>query len=177
MFAQVRLTRVFGIPIKIDMSWFIVFALIAWTLAFGYFPYKYPHLTAFQGWTMGITGALMLFVSVLIHELCHCYVARRNGIPIRGVTLFIFGGVSEMVEEPPSPGAEFLMAGAGPLGEHPAGHADGVRHAGAAGPGGRRPRVRRSELSRFHQLGACHLQSHPRVSARRRGLCAPSCGR
>jgi len=114
-FGQVRLTSIFGIPIKLDMSWFIVFVLIAWTLAFSLFPSEYPDLSGVQVWIMGIAGSLLLFASVLIHELCHCYIARQNGISIRGVTLFIFGGVSEMVEEPPNPRAEFLMAAAGPL--------------------------------------------------------------
>ena len=119
-FSQIRLVRVFGIQIKLDMSWFIIFALLAWTLATMVFPSAFPpdtfpDLTAADFWLMGIVSALLLFVSVLIHELCHCYVARRHGMPIRGITLFIFGGVSELVEEPPNPRAEFMMAGAGPL--------------------------------------------------------------
>ena len=119
-FTQFRLTRVFGIPIKLDMSWFIIFALLAWTLATSgfpsFFPAKdYPGMTPADFWLMGTLSALLLFVSVLVHELCHCYVARGHEIPIKGITLFIFGGVSEMVEEPPNPRAEFLMAGAGPL--------------------------------------------------------------
>jgi Zn-dependent protease/CBS domain-containing protein len=119
-FSQIRLVRVFGIPIKLDMSWFIIFALLGWTLATMVFPSAFPadtfpDLTTADFWLMGIVSALLLFVSVLVHELCHCYVARSHGIPIRGITLFIFGGVSELVEEPPNPRAEFMMAGAGPL--------------------------------------------------------------
>ncbi len=115
LFAQVRLARLFGIPIKLDLSWFIIFVLVAWTLVVGYFPAMYPQLSSGQLWIMGIVGSLLLFASVLVHELCHCYVARRYGIPIRGVTLFIFGGVAEMGQEPANPKSEFLMAGAGPV--------------------------------------------------------------
>lgn len=112
---QIRLFKVLGIPIKLDYSWFIIFLLITWTLAGGYFPQHYPDLTTTAYWIMGIVASLFLFFSVLFHELCHSYVAKRSGIPIRGITLFIFGGVAEITKEPPDPKTEFKVAVAGPL--------------------------------------------------------------
>jgi Zn-dependent protease/CBS domain-containing protein len=112
---QFTVGRIFGLPIKLDMSWFIIFALVAWSLAVGVFPFEYPTLSPVTFWLMGLVSAFFLFVSVLVHELMHCVAARQHGIPIRGITLFIFGGVSEMGQEPPNPRAEFVMAAAGPL--------------------------------------------------------------
>ena len=109
------LFRVFGITIRLDASWFLVAVLITWSLARGVFPRTQPGLSGATYWAMGAAGALGLFLSVLVHEFAHALVARRKGIPIRGITLFLFGGVAEMEAEPPSAKAEFLMAGAGPL--------------------------------------------------------------
>jgi Zn-dependent protease len=106
--------RVFGIPIRVDPSWFIVAVLFTWTFATSLFPQRVPGLEPAVYWWMGITGALGLFVSVLLHELGHALVARRFGIGMRGITLFIFGGVAEMADEPPHPRAEFWVAVAGP---------------------------------------------------------------
>lgn len=115
MIKKIELTRIFDIPIKLDLSWFIILAFITWTLATGYFPSKYPELDKFTYLIMGLLSALLLFVSVLLHELSHALVARRNNIPIRGITLFIFGGIAEMDQEPPTARSEILMAVAGPL--------------------------------------------------------------
>ncbi len=115
MIKKIELTKIFDIPIKLDLSWFIILAFITWTLASGYFPSKYPELDKFIYLIMGLFSALLLFVSVLLHELSHALVARRNNIPIRGITLFIFGGVAEMDQEPPTARSEILMAAAGPL--------------------------------------------------------------
>lgn len=109
------LFKILGIDIRIDVSWLLLFLLITWSLARGVFPLRYEDLPREIYWWMGLAGALGLFASILIHELCHSVVARRLGIPIRGITLFIFGGVSEMTDEPPSPRAEALMAIVGPL--------------------------------------------------------------
>ena len=112
---QIELIRIFNIPIKLDLSWFIIVAFISWTLALGYFPHKYPDLDKSIYWIMGISSALLLFVSVLLHELSHSIVAKKNNIPIKGITLFIFGGVAEMTEEPTTAKSEIKMAVAGPI--------------------------------------------------------------
>jgi Zn-dependent protease/predicted transcriptional regulator len=104
-----------GIPVRIHYTLWIVFALIAWSLARGYMPQQYPGLDLATYWGIGITSAIILFASVLVHELSHSYVAKKNGLPIARITLFFFGGVSEMTEEPQDPGLEIRMAAAGPL--------------------------------------------------------------
>ncbi len=109
------LFQIFGVTIRLDLSWFVIVALIAWSLADNFFPGTYAGLSINTYWGMGVVGALGLFASVLVHELAHALAARRVGLSIRGITLFIFGGVAEMDEEPSSPGAEFLVAIAGPL--------------------------------------------------------------
>jgi len=111
----ITLFRLFGFAVRIDTSWIFIAALVIWSLAVGLFPGRYPHLDSRAYWIMGVAGGIGLFGSIIFHELCHSLVARRFGIEMRGITLFIFGGVAEMGDEPPSPRAEFLMAGAGPL--------------------------------------------------------------
>lgn len=112
---QTTLFRIFGIEIKLDFSWIFIAVLIAWSLASGYFPSLYEGLQITTYWWMGIVAAIGLFFSIVFHELSHSLVARRYGIPIKGITLFIFGGVAEMASEPKSARAEFMMAVAGPL--------------------------------------------------------------
>ena len=107
--------RALGIPIRIHASWFLVFVFVTWSLATGYLPGALPGLSASRYWGMGAVAALLLFVSVLLHELGHSYVAQRYRIPIGQITLFLFGGIAQMRKEPPSPKAEFLIAMAGPL--------------------------------------------------------------
>jgi len=109
------LFKLFGFKVKIDLSWLILGLLITWTLAKGLFPHLYKELPATTYWVMGIAGALGLLFSIVFHELWHSLIARKFGLPMRGITLFIFGGVAEMTEEPPSPKAEFFMAVAGPI--------------------------------------------------------------
>jgi len=110
----IRLGRILDIPISIDMSWFVIFALIVYTLAQFYFPNVNPDFTTAERWFAGVIAALMLFGSVLLHELMHSYVAKQNRIEIGGITLFIFGGVSRMKTEPRTPETELKMAIAGP---------------------------------------------------------------
>ena len=110
-----KIGRVLGIPIHVHASWFVVFFFVSWSLATGYLPETLPGLSAARYWGMGGIAALLLFLSVLLHELGHSYVALRYQIPIKQITLFIFGGMAHMGKEPPSPRAELLIAIAGPL--------------------------------------------------------------
>jgi Zn-dependent protease len=111
----ISLGRILGIPIQLDYSWFLVFVLVAWTLAAGYFPAEFKNWPAAEYWIVGIVTAVMFFLSVVLHELGHAVVARRYQIPVSSIKLFIFGGVSQIEHEPPSAGAEFWMAVVGPL--------------------------------------------------------------
>lgn len=112
---SIELFKVFGFSIRLDPSWFIVAVLLTWTFATSAFPAQVPGLSPPVYWGMGVAAALGLFASVILHELSHSVVARRFGLTIRGITLFIFGGVAEMTSEPPSPKAEFWIAIAGPV--------------------------------------------------------------
>jgi Zn-dependent protease len=109
------LGRVFGIELKLDYSWFIIFALVAWSLGGYYFPMTHPGWPTVLYWTMGVTTALLFFASVVAHELAHSFVSQAYGVPVRDITLFIFGGAAQITEEPRSARAEFLMALAGPV--------------------------------------------------------------
>lgn len=111
----IRLFRIFGIEISLDFSWFIIFFLVTWSLASGYFPFKYPFFTAGTYWMMGVISSLLLFVTVLMHELTHSVVANNNGLNIRGIKLFVFGGVAQLSREPQSARVEFDVAIAGPI--------------------------------------------------------------
>jgi Zn-dependent protease/CBS domain-containing protein len=111
----IPLVRIFGIHIKLHYSWFIVFALITWALAVSYFPSEYPNWASATYWGIGLATSLLFFLSVLIHELAHSVIAQGAGIPIKSITLFVFGGVSQMTKEPEQPAVEFRMALAGPV--------------------------------------------------------------
>ncbi len=111
----ISLGRVLRIPIVLDYSWFLIFALVAWTLASGYFPSEFKNWPTAEYWLVGITTAIVFFLSVLLHELGHSIVARHYGIPVSSIKLFVFGGVSQIETEPPSAKVEFLMAVVGPL--------------------------------------------------------------
>lgn len=113
-----ELFEIFGFKIRVDVSWFVLALLITWSLAAppnGWFPSLYKDLAPATYWSMGVAGAVGLFISIVLHELSHALMARRFGLPMRGITLFIFGGVAEMTDEPPSPKAEFFVAIAGPI--------------------------------------------------------------
>ena len=109
-----RLGRLAGIDVLIHWSWFLIFFLLTWTLAQGLFLNDYPHWAQATAWLAGALTSLLLFGSVLLHEWAHAMMARRQGIAVRSITLFIFGGVSSLTEEPKHPGEEFLIAGVGP---------------------------------------------------------------
>ncbi len=110
----ITLFKAFGFSVRIDLSWLLIAALVVWSLAGAVFPRQYEGLHWGTYLAMGLVAALGLFASIVFHELCHSLVARRYGLPMKGITLFLFGGVAEMSEEPPSAKAEFLMALAGP---------------------------------------------------------------
>jgi Zn-dependent protease/CBS domain-containing protein len=112
---KIKLFNLLGFQVNIDLSWIIIAVLITWSLADSLFPQYFKNLSRGDYWAMGAFGALGLFVSIVFHEFCHSLVARRFGMEMKGITLFIFGGVAEMGEEPPSAKAEFSMAIAGPL--------------------------------------------------------------
>ncbi len=116
MFSRsVRIFHLFGFEVKVDPSWLILAVLITWSLARGLFPAYYQGLSSAAYWWMGVAGTLGLFLAIVFHELSHSLVARRRGLPMKGITLFIFGGVAEMSDEPENPKTELVMAAAGPV--------------------------------------------------------------
>src|SRR5437879_9344436 len=102
---QIPLGRIFGISIGLDYSWFLIFALMTWSLAVSYYPAAFPGWPASLYWVLGAVSAIMLFVSVLLHELGHSVVALRYRVPVRSIMIFLFGGVSHIGGEAPSGGA------------------------------------------------------------------------
>ena len=109
-----RLFRILGIPVGLDASWLIILALVTWTIA-GIFTKLLPLDTSGMIWGLALATAVLFFICIVLHELGHAVVARVSRMPIRGITLFLFGGVAELEGEPPSARTEFLMAIAGPL--------------------------------------------------------------
>ncbi len=110
------LFRLFGLPIKADLSWLFLVGLVILSLAEGYFPSKLGLKQQwYVYWGLAVLGAIALFASLIVHELCHSLVARKTGMPVSGITLFIFGGVSQLEDEPPTALTEFFMAIVGPL--------------------------------------------------------------
>jgi Zn-dependent protease len=109
-----RIARIAGIPIEVDGSWFLVFVLIGGVLGFVYFPGALPGFPLWVAVAVGFVTSLLFAASLVFHELCHSLVAKRNGIGVARITLFLFGGVSELLEEPRGPGVEFVMSVAGP---------------------------------------------------------------
>src|SRR5260370_2404669 len=110
-----RISKIAGIDIDINVSWIIILVLLTVSLATGWFPQLYPGWSTATYWLIAFLSSVLLFVSVLLHELAHSLVARRRGLPVKRITLFIFGGVSNIEREPTSPGIEFQMAVGGPL--------------------------------------------------------------
>jgi Zn-dependent protease/predicted transcriptional regulator len=111
----ITLARVAGIRIGVNWSWLIVFALIVWTLESTVFPSSYPDLATTTYVTMAVVAAMLFFCSLLLHELGHALRAKREGVEIEGITLWLFGGVAQFKGMFPSAGAEFRIAVAGPL--------------------------------------------------------------
>jgi len=115
MAAGIKLGRILGIPVGLHVSWFLIFGLLTWSLAAGFFPVEYPALPTLAHWLLGAVTSVLFFGSVLLHELGHSVIALRNQVPVRSITLFMFGGVAQIGREPRTPGAEFRIAIAGPL--------------------------------------------------------------
>ena len=115
MRGSLKIARIAGIDIGIHYTWILAFFIIGWSLAQGYFPQQYKSWTTATYWTAGFLSAILLFISVLLHELAHSLVAQARGLPVSSITLFIFGGVSNLSEEPNNAGQEFIMAIVGPL--------------------------------------------------------------
>lgn len=111
----IKLFRVFGIQISLDYSWFIVFALVFWSLSAGYFPREFPNQSSLTYWTAGLVATVMLFFSILVHELSHSLMAIHSGLTIREISLFLFGGVSRITEEAKDPLTELKIALVGPV--------------------------------------------------------------
>ena len=114
MSSALKVWSIFGVPVRIHSSWLLIFALVTLSLATALLPQAYPGLNTVLYWLLGAVTALFFFGSVLLHEVMHSVVAQRAGLNVQGITLFVFGGVSEIGGEPPSAPAEFLIAAAGP---------------------------------------------------------------
>jgi len=110
-----KLFKVAGIDINLHMSWWFVFVFLSWSLATNYFPVQFVGYSSMMYWIMGIIAAVLLFVSVLLHELSHSFVALWKKIEVKSITLFFFGGVAGIDREEMKPQDEFQMAVAGPL--------------------------------------------------------------
>ncbi len=111
---SIKVGALLGIPVRLNYTLVLAVVLVAWGLASSTMPAEYPGLSSREYWITGSLGAITLFTSVLVHELAHSFVAKRSGLPVGRITLFLFGGVSEIEEEPKSPGQEFRMAVVGP---------------------------------------------------------------
>jgi Zn-dependent protease len=112
---NIPLGRIFGIPLRIDYSWFLIFALMTWSLATGYFPNEFKNWSAAAYWIDGGITAFLFFMSVLLHELGHSLVAMHYKISVRSITLYIFGGAAEITTEPTSALSDFWITLSGPI--------------------------------------------------------------
>ena len=110
-----RVGKIAGIDFSIHYSWLVVFALFSWLLADSILPSRYEGWSGATYWSMGVLGALLLFASVLVHELAHALAARALGLPVEGITLFLFGGVSSLRAESSGPKGELIVSAVGPL--------------------------------------------------------------
>lgn len=113
--SRIRLTRLFGIPIGVQPAWLLIVALIAWSLGAGYYPEEVPGISGIAAYGLGLASALLLFAGVLLHELGHALVARRRGVEIEEIDLWLLGGVARMSGQPTRAVDELAFAAAGPL--------------------------------------------------------------
>jgi len=112
--SSVRLGTIFGVPIGLNFSWFFTFAFVTLLLGLRVYPTIFGGAALWVHWTMAVISGLLFFVSILIHEMAHSLIAKAYGIPVKGITLFIFGGVSQITRDAKRPFVEFVMAAAGP---------------------------------------------------------------
>ena len=115
MRASFRLGRIAGVPVGVNWSVLVIFVLIAWALSASLFPSSYPGHSPVAYFAAGLAAAVVFFLGLLAHEVAHAVVAKRNGIEVEGITLWLFGGVAELKGEAKDPGAELRIAGVGPL--------------------------------------------------------------
>jgi Zn-dependent protease/CBS domain-containing protein len=115
MGGSLRLGSLLGVAVEVHVSWFLILALMSTSLALGWFPAEAPGISEGEAWVLGIAGALLLFGSVLVHELAHSVVARARGLEAKSITLFLFGGVSSIGGEARTAATEFLVAIVGPI--------------------------------------------------------------
>jgi len=112
---SIKIGKLFGIEVRFHFSWFIIFALISWSLSINYLPGQYPNQSSSFYYVVGVISAAMLFFSVLLHEVAHSLESKKNNISVKGITLYFLGGVSEIEEEPKTANAELRIAAVGPL--------------------------------------------------------------
>ncbi|MEM3607262.1 MAG: site-2 protease family protein [Candidatus Bathyarchaeia archaeon] len=112
---SLKIGKIYGIEVRLHYTWIIVFLMVVWSVGFSYTPLQYPGQGPLRYLVVGVSSAVIIFLSVLFHELCHSIVAKRMGIPVPSIVLFLFGGVSQIAEEPREPGEELKMAVIGPL--------------------------------------------------------------
>jgi Zn-dependent protease/predicted transcriptional regulator len=113
--ASFRLGTIAGVPIGVNWSVLVIFALIAWGLSAGQLPSAYPGQPGWAYIVAGVAAAVVFFLGLLAHEVSHAVLATRNGLTVQGITLWLFGGVAELRGEARDPGAELRIAGIGPL--------------------------------------------------------------
>jgi Zn-dependent protease/CBS domain-containing protein len=112
---SITVGRIFGIRLAVSLSWFVIFFLVTFSLGGVYFPSQHPRWSQALYWALGLGTSLLFFACVVVHELAHSLVAIRKQVPVRSITLFMFGGVSHIGKDAASAGVEFIIALAGPL--------------------------------------------------------------
>ena len=112
---SIQILKIKNIPIKLHFTLIFIFVFLSWTLSSGFMPHYYPNLTRTEYVVMGVTGAIILFVSVLVHELAHSILSTKYGVKVNQIILFIFGGISDIKEETRDFRKEFKIAVIGPL--------------------------------------------------------------
>ncbi len=112
---SLKIGRIIGVEIYLHYTWLIIFMLFSFTLSQNFMPELYPEASSTVYWIAGVSATILLFASVLFHELFHSYMAMRKGIAVPRITLFLFGGVSQIAEEPKDPSSELRISVVGPL--------------------------------------------------------------
>lgn len=115
MKGSLRVARIAGIEVSVHYTWILIFLLITWSLAAGYFPQEFPNWSTATYWITALIAAFLLFFSVLLHEFAHSLMAKSRGLPVKSITLFLLGGISNLESEPEKPGVEFAVSIVGPL--------------------------------------------------------------